>query len=80
MHKLQVGEILSHRATILPAAAANDPQTRSSDPIRGVYDMFKTPSIIANPPLGCKGEGGGEGRLLLSLLLPRLRRFIHAVI
>lgn len=62
MHKLQVVKILSHQATILPAAAGNDPQTRSSDPIRGVYDMFKTRSIIANPPLGCKREGGGEGR------------------
>lgn len=68
MHKLQVEEFLSRQAVILPLAAGTDPQTRSSDPIRGVYDMFKTCSIIANSPLGCKTEGGREYSPLWSVL------------
>lgn len=47
MHKLQVVKILSHQAVILPLAAGTDLQIHSVDLIRGVYDMFKTCSIIA---------------------------------
>lgn len=47
MHKLQVAKLLSHQAPILPLAAGTDPQIRSADPIRAVYDMFKTCSIMA---------------------------------